>query len=280
MTDDEPVHDVVVVGGGAAGLAAAVYTARAGLETVVFARGRSAIHQCAHLENYLGFPGGVSPDRFLALGRTHAEHEGATVHEERVESVEQDGDDGVFTVVTAERTVGAERVVAASVYDGEHLDGFGADPTAGEGPFVDADEMGRTAVEGPYATGRMAGVPHQALVCAGHGARTGLAAARDALCDRFWDAYADRYVDWVVHEGRYGGEGWDEHVDEWFDEELLPDAPDDPELVAEARETITAEFLGRQVDDDERERRDREGQHLLLERLDDDVIREYVDGRR
>jgi len=61
---DAPIdYEVAVVGGGAAGLAAAVFTARYGLDTAVFDGGKAAITQCAHVENYLGFPGGLSPER-------------------------------------------------------------------------------------------------------------------------------------------------------------------------------------------------------------------------
>ena len=51
--------DVVVIGGGPAGCAAGIFTARYGLDTVLFDRGRSSIQRCAHLENYLGFPAGI-----------------------------------------------------------------------------------------------------------------------------------------------------------------------------------------------------------------------------
>ncbi|MFC7136746.1 NAD(P)-binding protein [Halobaculum litoreum] len=78
---------MLVVGGGVAGLSAATFLSRYGLDTLVLARGKSAIGQCAHLENYLGFPAGISPERFLALGREQATYEGATVREELVECV-------------------------------------------------------------------------------------------------------------------------------------------------------------------------------------------------
>ena len=87
--DSSVDHDVLVVGGGAAGLSAATFLARYGFDTLVFARGTSAIGQCAHLENYLGFPAGITPERFLRLGRTQVEHEGGTVREELVERVER-----------------------------------------------------------------------------------------------------------------------------------------------------------------------------------------------
>ena len=58
----QPLYDVCVVGGGPAGLAAAVYAASEGLNTVVVEReapgGQAG--QSAAIENYLGFPKGLS----------------------------------------------------------------------------------------------------------------------------------------------------------------------------------------------------------------------------
>jgi len=289
-------HDVAVVGGGAAGLAAAVFTARYGLETAVFDGGKAAITQCAHIENYLGFPGGISPERFLDLGRAQAADEGAAVIDERVTGVHRYGDDG-FAVETTGREVVAGRVVVAAAYDGEVLA-----PLVGElpdpDPFVPTG-AGRTTIDGLYVAGWMSDeTVHQVGVNAGHGARVGLTLARDDMSDRYWPAVGERYVDWVVGDGRYGGDGWDESVDEWFDREMLPDDYDrdrshnrghdhdddhghdrdrDEATIDAACADLKAEFLARQIDAEERERRDREGQRQLLRALDDDLIYEYAE---
>jgi thioredoxin reductase (NADPH) len=61
-TARHPVYDVCIVGGGPAGLAAAVYAASEGLSTVIVEReapgGQAG--QSAAIENYLGFPKGLS----------------------------------------------------------------------------------------------------------------------------------------------------------------------------------------------------------------------------
>ena len=61
-TAQQPLYDVCIVGGGPAGLAAAVYAASEGLGTVVVEReapgGQAG--QSAAIENYLGFPKGLS----------------------------------------------------------------------------------------------------------------------------------------------------------------------------------------------------------------------------
>ena len=61
-TAQQPLYDVCIVGGGPAGLAAAVYAASEGLSTVIVEReapgGQAG--QSAAIENYLGFPKGLS----------------------------------------------------------------------------------------------------------------------------------------------------------------------------------------------------------------------------
>ena len=61
-TAEQPLYDVCIVGGGPAGLAAAVYAASEGLSTVIVERegpgGQAG--QSAAIENYLGFPKGLT----------------------------------------------------------------------------------------------------------------------------------------------------------------------------------------------------------------------------
>ncbi len=53
------MRDVCIVGGGVSGLAASIFTARAGLDTLVIDGGESILARNASLENYPGFPDGV-----------------------------------------------------------------------------------------------------------------------------------------------------------------------------------------------------------------------------
>jgi NADPH-dependent 2,4-dienoyl-CoA reductase/sulfur reductase-like enzyme len=274
-------HDVVVAGGGAAGLSAALFTARAGLDTVVFDGGKSAIRQCAHLENYLGFPGGVAPETFLELGRTQVREEGVAVRDERVTAVvpaaEDDGTAAGLRVETTDGGTTAARVVAASAYDGEFLPD-GLDRTE-EGFAETADGSGRTDREGLYVTGWMAdGGVHQAAVNVGRGAQVGVGLVRDEMVARgYWPDLADHYVDWVVHEGRYGGEGWDASIRSFLAENAPEDATDEEfEALFDA---VSEAFLDRQVGAEERARRVERGERLLLEHLDDDTIRAYLADR-
>jgi thioredoxin reductase (NADPH) len=77
--DPDHVHDVAVVGAGPAGLAAAVYAASEGLETVVIegtAPGGQA-GTSSKIENYLGFPTGISGQALAGRAQVQAQKFGA-----------------------------------------------------------------------------------------------------------------------------------------------------------------------------------------------------------
>src|SRR5262249_51887484 len=77
--DESAVHDVVVVGAGPAGLAAAVYAASEGLGVIILesvAPGGQA-GSSSRIENYLGFPTGVSGHRLAGLALAQANKFGA-----------------------------------------------------------------------------------------------------------------------------------------------------------------------------------------------------------
>ena len=76
-----PEYDTVVIGGGPAGLAAAVYGASEGLRTVVVEReapgGQAGTS--SRIENYLGFPSGVSGDELASRALQQAKRLGAEI---------------------------------------------------------------------------------------------------------------------------------------------------------------------------------------------------------
>ncbi|WP_164020276.1 FAD-dependent oxidoreductase [Pyxidicoccus trucidator] len=79
LVDPSHVHDVAVVGAGPAGLAAAVYAASEGLETVVvesLAPGGQA-GTSSKIENYLGFPTGISGQALAGRAQVQARKFGA-----------------------------------------------------------------------------------------------------------------------------------------------------------------------------------------------------------
>jgi len=80
--DDDAVHDLVVIGAGPAGLAAAVYAASEGLDTCVveaFGPGGQA-GTSSKIENYLGFPTGISGAALAGRAFSQAQKFGAQIN--------------------------------------------------------------------------------------------------------------------------------------------------------------------------------------------------------
>ena len=75
----EDFYDLVIVGGGPAGLGAAVYGASEGLKTLIIERAAAGgqAGQSSRIENYLGFPDGVSGGQLTDRARRQALRFGA-----------------------------------------------------------------------------------------------------------------------------------------------------------------------------------------------------------
>lgn len=82
-------YDVVIIGAGPAGLAAALYTGRARLETLVLERGMPGgqILLTDFVENYPGFPEGVVPFQLMGNFRKHAEKFGAKIETDEAKEI-------------------------------------------------------------------------------------------------------------------------------------------------------------------------------------------------
>jgi thioredoxin reductase (NADPH) len=147
---ESALYDLVVVGAGPAGLAAAVYGASEGLRTAVIERdapgGQAA--QSARIENYLGFPNGLSGADLSHRAVTQARRLGAEmVLARNVESLEQRGnvhgirfDDG--------SEVEARAVVVATGVSYRLLEAPGLAELTGRGVFY-----GASAVDAPNTKG-------------------------------------------------------------------------------------------------------------------------------
>jgi thioredoxin reductase (NADPH) len=81
--DDPKTREVIVVGGGIAGLSAAIYLGRAQRDTLVIDSGHSMAKWEPVVENYLGFPDGVGGAELLRNGcRQASRHEIRFAHDE------------------------------------------------------------------------------------------------------------------------------------------------------------------------------------------------------
>ncbi|MER5216995.1 NAD(P)/FAD-dependent oxidoreductase [Streptomyces sp. NPDC002838] len=104
-------YEVVVVGGGTAGLSAALVLGRARRRTLVVDAGEPRNAPAAHMQGYLSRDG-MSPADFLAVGREEIARYGVELVQDRAVDVGKEGD---FAVVLASgRTVRARRLVIAT----------------------------------------------------------------------------------------------------------------------------------------------------------------------
>ncbi|MGV3772144.1 MAG: NAD(P)/FAD-dependent oxidoreductase [Verrucomicrobiales bacterium] len=85
-------REVIIIGGGLAGLSAAIYLARALRDVLVIDAGESLAMWEPEVQNYLGFPEGIDGKELLKRGRAQAEHYGAEFLREEIESALKEGD--------------------------------------------------------------------------------------------------------------------------------------------------------------------------------------------
>jgi len=84
------MREAIVVGGGIAGLSAAIYLARAQTDTLVIDSGHSMAKWEPEVENYLGFPKGVDGEDLLKAGRKQAKRYGAEFVEDEIKEVSRE----------------------------------------------------------------------------------------------------------------------------------------------------------------------------------------------
>ena len=103
--------DVFIIGKGPAGISAALYTARAGLSTVVTGMSSGSLGKAEKIENYYGFAEPVSGQELFESGIRGAERLGVTVLDEEVFSVSWDGN---FQIVTDRGQHEADALIIAA----------------------------------------------------------------------------------------------------------------------------------------------------------------------
>ncbi len=117
-TDKNKVWDVVMIGAGPASLAAAVYTTREDIETVLFEKG--AIGGLAAVtdwvDNYPGFPKGISGLDLSANLQAQAERFGAKIELGEVSKIEDKGDYKLLQTTEGEYKAKAILIATGSDY--------------------------------------------------------------------------------------------------------------------------------------------------------------------
>jgi thioredoxin reductase (NADPH) len=139
-TAGSPFYDVVVVGGGPAGLGAAVYAGSEGLRTLLVEKAATGgqAGQSSRIENYLGFPRGVSGADLAQRAREQAVRFGVEiVTAARCSGIQLRGDGRVVRFVEGAE-VTAHAVVLATGVSYTRLPAPGVDELAGRGVYYGA----------------------------------------------------------------------------------------------------------------------------------------------
>lgn len=167
--------DVIIIGGGSAGLAAAQYSARSNLKVLVIeemASGGQAL-LIDDLENYPGFPDGINGFEFSENMEKQAKKFGAEFMNGSVKSLDKDGD--IFTIETTKGLFTSSAVIIATGAKHRHLDIPGEKELSGRGVSYCA------TCDGPFFR-------DQKMLVVGGG---------DAACDE--STYLSNLTDSIVH---------------------------------------------------------------------------------
>jgi thioredoxin reductase (NADPH) len=184
-TAQQPLYDLCIVGGGPAGLAAAVYGASEGLATVVIEReapgGQAG--QSAAIENYLGFPKGLSGADLTHRAVAQARRFGAEMVLARdVVGFEARGP--VRAVLLAGDTeIEARTMLVSTGVSYRRLDAPGVDEHTGRGVYYGATASEARTTEGDdvYIVGAANSAGQAALSLARYARKVVLLVRADAL---------------------------------------------------------------------------------------------------
>lgn len=115
------MYDLIIIGGGPAGLSAGIYAVRFGLDTLILERSEISgqISMADIVENYPGFPS-ISGLELMEKFRTHAQEVGVKTRITEVLSVRTEGDKKI--VSTDSGDLEAKAIIIATGANPKHLD--------------------------------------------------------------------------------------------------------------------------------------------------------------
>lgn len=111
MTDPK-VREVIIIGGGLAGLSAAIYLGRAQRDTLLIDSGHSMAKWEPDVANYLGFPKGVGGEELLRKGCQQARRHDVEFAQDKIKSISRRG--SLFVLRGKRKTYWAKRILLAT----------------------------------------------------------------------------------------------------------------------------------------------------------------------
>lgn len=182
------MRDVIVIGGGLAGLQAAVMTAKAGEDTVVLDSGQSLVLNTSNIQNLVGHDS-VAGGELLTSGKQKVEAFNGEIIEEEAQKLERT--DSGLKVSTDKSEYEAEYVIIASAGDLSYIEldvefEEGVDDPYMMDQHVVTDDSNKAA-ERVYVAGLANSWEHQTSVAIGDGAK----AAVNLLTEKYGEPYDD-----------------------------------------------------------------------------------------
>lgn len=106
------IRDVIIIGGGLAGLSAALYLGRSQRDTVLIDSGHSMAVWEPDVQNYLGFPDGISGSSLLEKGRAHVTRYGVDIIQDDIRKISKQEE--IFDIQGASAQYRASRLLLAT----------------------------------------------------------------------------------------------------------------------------------------------------------------------
>lgn len=181
------MYDIAIIGAGPAGGSAAIFTAKAGKNTVIIDSDQGVTKR-AWLDNHYGIDGITGPD-LVETGLKQAKKFGAELIKSKVTEIEKVAEG--FKIVTENNTVEAKQIILATGFLTDLAEATGLVTKAGTEPRVktifDVNAQGKTNIEGIWAAGTCAGVSVHTIITAGDGAKVAINLISEINGERYVD---------------------------------------------------------------------------------------------
>jgi thioredoxin reductase (NADPH) len=108
-------YDIIVLGAGPAGMSAAIYASRGNQKTLVLSSpGQGAINKVEKLDNYLGFPEGITGEELMELAKKQAKRFGARFLTEEALVIKRDSSGEGYVIETANHEFETKGIIIAT----------------------------------------------------------------------------------------------------------------------------------------------------------------------
>jgi thioredoxin reductase (NADPH) len=181
------MFDIAIIGAGPAGASAAIFTAKAGKQTLLIDSDKSMTKR-AWVENHYGVQEVTGPD-LVETGKQQATKLGAELVQNEVTNITK-SEEG-FVLETDGQEFKAKHVILASGVSVALAEKVGVNTKEGTEPRIktvlDVTSDGKTNVEGIWAAGTCAGVSVHTIITAGDGAKVAINLLSELNGERYVD---------------------------------------------------------------------------------------------